>query len=89
MKGCTEMRQRFDFSSSSPFAKMACLSPAEAMAHTREPSLLPLIETVPRICNPDNLDNVQQLDDQWRLLDIREFADGMKEEDVDDFWIAV
>ncbi|KAK3931743.1 Zinc finger protein 862, partial [Frankliniella fusca] len=89
VKGCTEMRQRFDFNSNSPFARMACLSPAEAMSRTKEPTLLHLIETVPRICDPNDLDRVQQLDDQWQLLDKREFTDGMKEMEVDDFWITV
>ncbi|KAE8745949.1 hypothetical protein FOCC_FOCC007310 [Frankliniella occidentalis] len=91
VKSCCEMRARFDFSGHSPFARMACLNPKEVLSSssTRLPSLLPLIETVPRICDPNDLDRVQVLDDQWRLLDKREFVEGMEDWEADEFWTAV
>lgn len=89
MKGCVQLRKRFDFSASSPFAKMSRLTPSQALSQDRPPSLYDLIQVVPRICDPNDFDTVQILDDQWRLLVTREFTTELKGLQPDKFWLGV
>lgn len=89
IKGCSEMKKRFDFSLESPFAKMTCLNPQEALSIKRPESLNALIEVIPRICDPLDLDHVQLLDDQWRLLIQQEVGKDIQELEADKFWAII
>jgi len=69
VKGCEELRIRFDFSSESTFAKLYTLSPAlavSASSASRAASIVPIIRSVPRILSMENnFDLVQKIDHQW------------------------
>lgn len=72
--GCKEIRKRYDFSNEIlPLLKY--LSPEEAVRQRREsfPSMLPLTQKLPRIVQNEN--DLQQIDDEWRLLpDVNKFS---------------
>jgi hypothetical protein len=63
---CQELKKRYDFDDP-VFSKLHILDTKHAMSKevTRQPSLLPLMKLLPRICNSRNY---QIIDDQWRKL---------------------
>ncbi len=65
---------------------LVCLSPAtatDANARVEHPSLLPLMEQVPRLINMSDTDRLQVFDDQWRRLPLMALSEDTKEMDVD------
>lgn len=86
IEGCNEIRKRFNFLD--PVLKlMTNLNPPKAMSRkTRDtvPSLLPLMEALPRIASSDKY---QTIDDEWRQLPSFELpADIDVKNQVDIFW---
>lgn len=81
-------------------SKLYILKPDNAISHTfREntPSLLPLINVLPRIVSLTNITHMQSIDDQWRKLPIAmtiitddllnmSIDSGTKKINIDTFW---
>lgn len=68
-------------------------NPKNALAnatHEKVPSLVKLISNLPRIVDPNLEDQMQVLDDQWRLLVIYDFPKYITEvEEIDHFWLLL
>ncbi|XP_036234247.2 SCAN domain-containing protein 3 [Bactrocera oleae] len=86
VEGCSEIKKRFNFSN--PILKLITnLNPQKAMLKkTRDliPSLLPLMEALPRIASSNQH---QIIDDEWRQLPYFELPANIKITDpIDSFW---
>lgn len=58
--------------------------------HEKVPSLVKLISNLPRIIDPNLEDQIQVLDDQWRLLVTYDFPKYITEvEETDHFWSSL
>ncbi len=82
---CGEIKKRFDFDDAL-LTCLVCLSPAtatDANARVEHPSLLPLMEQVPRLINMSDTDRLQVIDDQWRRLPLMALSEDRKEMDID------
>lgn len=89
--GCKEMKKRYDFSDDL-LQLLKYLSPEEATSNQSRniyPSILPLMQKLPRIV--DNPDDLQKIDDEWRLLpEVNKLPlyeiSSLK---TDEFWIKI
>lgn len=82
---CREIRKRYDFSNSF-FENLKILKPKVALSEIereKTPSLIPLLLMLPRVCDPELY---QAVDDEWRRLGYYPLDDEMKDMDTDAFW---
>ncbi|ROI15250.1 hypothetical protein DPX16_1403 [Anabarilius grahami] len=85
---CGEIKKRFDFDDAL-LTQIVCLSPAtatDAKARAEHPSLLPLMQQVPRLIDMADADRLQAIDDQWRRLPLVALSEDTKAMDVDELW---
>lgn len=78
-----------DFHVHSLLTQIVCLSPAsatDAKIRAEHPSLLPLMQQVPRLIDMTDADRLQPIDDQWRRLPLIALSEDTKAMDVDAFW---
>uniref|UniRef100_H3BFK0 DUF4371 domain-containing protein n=1 Tax=Latimeria chalumnae TaxID=7897 RepID=H3BFK0_LATCH len=88
---CLEIKKRFNFDDP-VLTHIECLTPSIATdqrSWSLYPSLLPLLQKVPRIVDPENTDLIQLIDDQWRQVPLMKLPENFKEMDVDQFWYNV
>lgn len=86
-----ELKKRYDFRDSTPFAIMSCLdaSIATSSLATRPPSLVPLMMALPRIIDPADADLQQKIDDQWRKLPLLTTSAHLTQMEPDEFWAGL
>ncbi|CAM4587089.1 unnamed protein product [Leuciscus chuanchicus] len=85
---CREIKKRFDFDDTL-LTQIVCLSPAaatDAKIRAKHPSLLPLMQQVPRLIDMTDADRLQAIDDQWRRLPLVALSKNTKAMHVDEFW---
>ncbi|ROK84992.1 hypothetical protein DPX16_0682 [Anabarilius grahami] len=85
---CGGIKKRFEFDDAL-LTQITCLSPAtatDAKARAEHPSLLPLMQQVPRLIDMADADRLQAIDDQWRRLPLLALSEDTKAMDVDEFW---
>uniref|UniRef100_H3AA77 HAT C-terminal dimerisation domain-containing protein n=1 Tax=Latimeria chalumnae TaxID=7897 RepID=H3AA77_LATCH len=91
MTACLEIKKRFNFDDP-VLTHIECLTPSIATdqrSRSLYPSLLPLLQKVPRIVDPENTDLLQLIDDQWRQVPLMKLPENFKEMDVNHFWYNV
>lgn len=67
-----KIKKRYDMEDP-VLSKLYIIKPENAISHAfreKTPSLLPLIQVLPRIVSEDNFKLIQTIDDQWRKLPI-------------------
>lgn len=91
VEGCKQLRQRYDFSSSSVFSLMSGLHPSTALSNseTRPQTLMPLARLVPCVVSPQDAVLLQKIDDQWRKLVLMRFPELTGKEEPDLFWAKI
>lgn len=77
---CLEIKKRYDFADP-VLSKLSMLKKSNIKNIN---TLFPLMELLPRICDPQNLEKMQKIDDQWRSL--RNFEGLPAEEELDVFY---
>ncbi|KAI5633181.1 hypothetical protein NE865_14133 [Phthorimaea operculella] len=87
----TEIRKRYNMDDP-VLSKLQVFGPKSALSHdfrNHFPTLMPLVEMVPRIIAPDDYADKQIIDDQWRRLPnaIARYPKGLTEiSEPDKFW---
>lgn len=84
-----QIKKRWDFGNEALIC-ISLLSPKNALSQRmreRTPSILPIASNFPRVIDLQDLQTLQVLDDQWRMLPLAEIDEDLKEEKRPDvFW---